>query len=517
MPLFRTPLVVVFLFALGLSAPGSNFRVEAGPPNVLFISIDDLNDWAGPFGGHASAVTPNLDRFCRDGAIVFQNAHCAGPVCCISRSALLSGFMPHRSGVYSNSQNMLDSELIKAHATLPEYFSQHGYRSISKGKIFHRHATARGSDSGHWAFDEWFPTTGGTPVDDRRVTSRNRNLINGKAGPKTEHTKSGGTEFAWGPTVGTIAETRDYQTALWAAEQLKTTHDKPLFLAVGLSKPHLPFYAPKEFFDPFDREGVKANPIREDDLADILTPRGKVKFAATADYRWLKQNGLIDEAARAYLAVNSYADACLGVIFDALQQSPMRDNTIVLVWGDHGWHLGEKMRYRKGSGWRESTRVPLIIRTPPMTRRQDSDGLVNLIDLFPTLIDFCGLPPKPEIDGRSFARLLDRPDATWNQPTVTIFGPGNASIQDDRWHYIRHRDGTEELYEYRRDPMEWKNLAASTDSEAAEAKSRLAPHYPDSFAPPIESADSAQSKRWKRQAKSVDPTIKPSRPLSELK
>jgi len=426
---FRRP-ILQFLFIYSLVGV---CHAQADKPNVLFVAIDDLNDWVSVFGGHPKAKTPHMDRFASDGAMVFQNAHCAGPVCGPSRSAMLSGFMPSRSGAYGNSNNMLEAPLVQEYATLPEYFSKNGYRSLSMGKIFHKHDVAHGIDAGQWAFDYYEPTRGGSTVNSKQVTSRIKNLINGQPGPQSKYTGTGGTEFAWGPTIQKMEDTKDYQTALWAAEQLQESYEQPFFMAIGLSRPHLPFYVPQEFFDLYDPNDEYMPPIREDDLEDILTPAGKQKFQASSDYLWLKENDLFDEAARAYLAASSYADACLGVIFDALNKSPHYKDTIVIVWGDHGWHLGEKLRYRKGTGWSESTRMPLLVRLPGMSQRQDCQRLVNMIDFYPTLIDLCGLPQKPVLDGRSFAPLLKSPKQKWDYPSLTINGYGNASIRDNRW------------------------------------------------------------------------------------
>lgn len=483
-------------------------------PNVLFISVDDLNDWVSVFGGHSQAKTPHIERFAESGSVIFHKANCAGPVCGPSRSALLSGFMPHRTGLYGNANNMLDSRMVQKYATLPEYFSKHGYHSISRGKIFHAHATAQGRDRGQWAFDTYVGGGSGRGVDRSTVYSRDKNLINGKPGPKSKHTKGGGSEFAWGATKGNKEETRDYQTAQWAAEQLQKEHDKPFFLAVGLSKPHLPFYVPQEFFDMYDPATTKANEIREDDLADILRPDGRQKYRPSPDYLWLRENGLIDTAARAYLAACSYADACLGVIFEGLKKSPHYDNTIVVLWGDHGWHLGEKLRYRKATGWHESTRVPLIVRLPDMKNRQDCNRLVNLIDFYPTLIELCGLPKKPILDGRSFVPLLRNPRRTWNHSTTTIFGMRNASIHNERWHYLRHADGTEELYDLETDPMEWTNLAQQMNSEARAAYQELRALYPKNFAPLV-AANPANTKSNKSKG-GLDQTIKQRRKLDTL-
>ncbi|MDF1824758.1 MAG: sulfatase [Verrucomicrobiales bacterium] len=484
-------------------------------PNVLFIAIDDLNDWVASFEGHPQAKTPHLDAFAETGAVVFKNAHCAAPVCGPSRSALLSGFMPNRSGVYGNTQNMLAAELVQTHATLPEYFAKNGYHSLSMGKIFHSHHTATGTDKGQWAFEEWHDVEIGSSVNRDKLTSRDRNLIHGKPGPPSKYTKSSGSEFSWGPTKGPIEETRDYKTARWAAEKLQEESEKPFFLAVGLTRPHLPFYSPQEFFDLYDPAEFRANRIRKNDLDDILTPEGKKKFKPTPDYLWLKENGLIDEAALAYMAACSFADACLGVILESLKTSPHYENTIVMLWGDHGWHLGEKLRYRKVTGWSESTRVPLMVRLPGMTERQDTIRAVNLIDLYPTLIELCNLPEKPEIDGRSFAPLLDDPQQEWNFPSLTLVGQKNASVVDERWRYILYPDGTEEVYDLHQDPMEWTNLAAKKTPEIAAVKERLGKVIPKTYMPGIQSP--SVDKKSKKQGKIIDGTLKAIRDLTKLK
>ena len=282
-------------------------------------------------------------------------------------------------------------------------------------------------------------------------------------------------------------------------------------MAIGISRPHLPFYAPQEFFDLYNPEGEYAPPIRENDLDDILTPNGKPKFKPTSDYLWLKENDLFDEVARGYLAASSYADACLGVIFDALKRSPHYKNTIVVVWGDHGWHLGEKLRYRKGSGWSESTRIPLLVRLPGMDQRSDCDRLVSMIDFYPTLIDLCNLPAKPILDGRSFAPLLANPTASWDYPVVTIHGFGNASIRDDRWRYIRYSDGTEELYDLQSDPHEWSNIISRMTETTSAAKQRLSQQIPSEFAPSL-----SNSKGRYKRTNQLDTTIKPTRILTQL-
>ncbi|MDB6113306.1 MAG: iduronate sulfatase [Lacunisphaera sp.] len=460
--------------------------------NVLLIAIDDLNDWVGSFGGSAQTRTPNMDRFCAEGAVAFQNAYCPGPVCGPSRSALLSGFLPNRTGVYSNTENMRRSVLVQTHATLPEYFAQHGYMTANRGKIFHKHATPEGLDEGQWAFTDWSDTSGRGGVDQAHLYSRLKGIYDGQKGEaagKEDNDVGGddeGTEFSWGPTKDNKENTLDWQTAEWAAGQLAQPHAKPFFLAVGIAKPHLPWYVPQEYFDRHPLDSIKIPEYRLDDLDDILTPDGKKKFSATADFRWVQKDDLFKRAVQAYLACASYADDCVGKVLDALAKSPERDHTIVIIFGDHGWHLGEKLRFRKSTLWQEATRLPLMIRVPGMTTtRQDSPRIVNLIDLYPTLIDLCGLPTKAGIDGRVITPLLRNPQLEWAHPSVTVNGSGNACVRDERWYFIRYRDGTEELYDMQQDPMQWTNLARSKDTTALAAKARLAAFFPTQFAPNI--------------------------------
>ncbi len=192
------------------------------------------------------------------------------------------------------------------------------------------------------------------------------------------------------------------------------------------------------------------------------------------------------------------------------------DNTIVVIWGDHGWHLGEKLRFRKATLWAESTRLPLTIRVPGMKSRQDCSRLVNLIDLYPTLIDLCGLPAKPEIDGRSIAPLLRDPKLPWPYPSITVEGESNASVRDERWYFIRYNDGTEEFYDMQRDPMQWTNLAASKDPEIRAQKARLAALYPASFVPGVPKDKKSKGDK-EEQAGAPDPTIRPKRAAAQLK
>ncbi len=517
-----TFLLAVTFTGLAMADPTEATKPPAKPYNILMIAIDDLNDWVGAFGGapQAKSATPRMDKFAEGGSVVFQQANCAGPVCCPSRSGLLSGFMPNRTGIYGNSQEMLDSKLVQTHYTLPEYFSKHGYRTLSTGKIFHGGMAA-------WPFDEWFPKQGGSGsiVDPEHLTSRSKNLIDGKpaAFPASKDDGSekgdgeGGTEFSWGPTKGPKEQSKDWKAADWAVAQLAKPSEKPFFLALGISKPHLPWYVPQEYFDRHPLESIKLPEFKLDDLGDIVDAKGKAKFSPSADFRWVQQDkNLHKRAVQAYLAPSSHADDCVGRVLDALEKSPAKDNTIVVIWGDHGWHLGEKLRFRKATLWAESTRLPLIIRLPGMTARQDCPRVVNLIDLYPTLIDLCGLPGKPEIDGRRIAPLLRDPKMAWPYPSITVNGEGNASVRDERWYFIRYKEGTEEFYDMEKDPMQWTNLVTSKDPVISSQRSRMAASLPASFAPTVVGPKKSKGDKEEKDEE-PDPTIKAKRLATQLK
>jgi arylsulfatase A-like enzyme len=405
---------------------------------------------------------------------------------------------------------MLESEMVQTHATLPEYFSKNGYVTMSRGKIFHKHTTKNGFDHGHWAYDIWEQAKGGGGLQSDKLFSRNKSIINGEKVENNPYASGGGTEFAWGPTEGGKEETKDYMTAQWFADQLQKDHDKPFFMAVGISKPHLPWYVPEEYFDMYDLETLKIPEYRLDDLDDIVNQDGEKAFSASADFLWVQQDEeLFKRAVRAYMAASTYADDCVGVIMEALRNSKYADNTIVVLFGDHGWHLGEKLRFRKAALWKESTQLPLMIKLPGMENQQYCNRTVNLIDLYPTLIDLCDLPEK-ELDGESIVPLLDNPEKEWH-PTITSRGQGAHSVISEDWHYINWGKGVEELYNLNTDKMEWNNLIRSESDEVKAALKYLKSYYPKNDAPML--PKSVKDKKMKE----LDMSIKERRDLSSLK
>ena len=484
---------------------------EKPKPNILLIAVDDLNDWVGVYGGHPQAKTPNIDRLAKT-SMVFRNASCAGPVCGPSRSALLSGFRPGTTGAYGNDTNMLDSKIVQTHATLPEYFSKHGYTTISCGKIFHKHETGNGADPGHWAYDIWHDELNRGGLKPETAYNRNKGIIAGKQVEDPKHMKGGGSEFSWGVTEKGNEFTQDYRTAKWFEKQLQEQHDKPFFMLAGISKPHLSWVVPQEYYDMHPLESIQLPEFRMDDFDDIDGGKKGRIFGPQPDFLWVQEYGLHQRAVQAYLAATSYADDCIGVMLEALKNSKYADNTIVVLWGDHGWHLGEKLRFRKATLWKESTQMPFIVHMPGSQSQKDCYRNVNLLDLYPTLIEACGLPPK-ELDGKSFKPLLDNPELPWT-PTVTTAGKGNHSVMSEKWHYIIYSEGMEELYSMEKDPMEWTNLADQKTPELEQVKAHLRTFLPKNE---VDSLPQSKEKESEKTKKDVDPTIKPTRILKDLK
>ncbi|MBN2449706.1 MAG: sulfatase [Lentisphaeria bacterium] len=447
---------------LALSVLGQG-RLGAGEPtvrpNVLFIAIDDLNDWVGCLGGHPDVRTPHLDRLAARG-VLFSRAYCAAPACNPSRAALMTGILPSTSGVYLNSQPWRKSPVLGDAVTLPQHFRAHGYRAIGSGKIFH----GGFPDPASW--DEYWPALDRqTPPDP--MPSRDRQPLNGI--PRTGH-------FDWGPLEVSDAEMGDSQVADWVTARLGRRHGEPLFLACGFFRPHLPWYVPAKYFDMYPLEAISLPNVKEDDLEDV-PEAGRRMAKPEGDHRKVLDHGQWRRAVQAYLASISFVDSCVGRVLDALDAGPNRDNTIVVLWSDHGWHLGEKLHWRKFALWEEATHNVLIIAAPGTGRPGSRCHTpVGLIDIYPTLIELCGLPPREALEGTSLVAQLRDPDAPRERPALTTHGHNNHSLRTSRWRYIRYADGSEELYDHDADDLEWTNLAS--DPAWAGVKEELARRLP---------------------------------------
>ncbi len=454
-----------------LAAQG--MAAEPSRPNVLFISVDDLHDWVGVLGKRPDVKTPNIDRLAKQG-VVFTRAYCAAPACNPSRAALMTGLRPSSTGVYHNDQPW--RPVLKDAVTLQEYFMKNGYTAEGGGKIYH----GRYNEPAAWS--HW----------ERAGNSANptKTPVNGI--PNTGH-------FDWGPVDASDEEMADHHTATWACEVLKRKHDKPFFLAPGMIRPHLPFYAPKKYFDMYPLDKIEVPKTLSTDLEDI-PPAGIRMARPDRDHANVVKHDQWKKAVQAYLACITFMDAQVGRILDALDKSPYRDNTIVVFWSDHGWHLGEKEHWRKFALWEEATRVTLAIKVPGVTKPDGVCGrTVNLLDLYPTLVELCGLPKKDGLEGASLVPLLKDPNAKWDRPSITTHGRNNHALRTEKWRYIRYADGSEELYDHDADPLEWKNLA--TDPATAKIRAELAAQLPKTNVPDAPREKDKDNPKKKRKKK----------------
>jgi arylsulfatase A-like enzyme len=446
--------------AAGAAMPLPGARPEPRP-NVLFIAIDDLNNWIGCLGGHPDVKTPNLDRLAARG-VLFTRAHCAAPVCNPSRAALLTGVRPSVSGVYENQQPFRESLAGRNAITLPQHFMDNGYRVTGAGKIFH----SPFPDPQSW--HDYFPSQKLNKPDDPRPDAKPANGIPGSG------------NFDWGPLDVRESGMGDWKVTEWVRAQLARRADRPFFLACGIYRPHLPWFVPRRYFDLYDENKVTLPEVNENDLDDVPA-EGRRLALRLGDHARITSHNAWRKAVRAYLAAISFADAMVGRVVEALDDGPNAEDTTVVLWSDHGWHLGQKLHWRKFALWEEATHNVLMMAAPGMARPGGrSERVVSLMDIYPTLIDLCGLRKHQGTEGRSLRPLLRRPDAKWPWPALTTYLRGNHSVRDERWRYIRYHDGGEELYDHQTDRLEWTNLAHKP--ELRQVKDKLARWLPKSDA-----------------------------------
>jgi len=412
---------------------------EAGPCNVLFVSIDDLNDWIEPLGGHEQAKTPNLSRFARQ-SVNFTHAYCSSPMCNPSRTAIMTGLAPYTSGVYSNYQDW--REVIKGHQCIGTYFRRHGYYAAGAGKIFHYHMV----DPACW--DEYWPSQSqNMPEEYLPQNAANKNVYETINMPEFENMYK---MFDWAALDVEDPLMGDFKSVECVSKQLQKERAKPFFLACGIYRPHLPWYVPKKYFDMFPLESVRLPKVLENDLDDVSE---RVRdIAHRGDYHEkVLEAGQWRRAVQGYLASIAFADAMLGKLLKALERSAYAENTVVVVWSDHGWQLGEKEHWRKFALWENVTRSVLMIKAPAGAPGLPGGGrtgipcerIVSLQDIYPTLVDLCGLPAREEIDGRSLVPLLKDPSARWDYPAITTYDFSEFSVRTERWRYTMWIDGSE--------------------------------------------------------------------------
>ncbi|WP_318249037.1 sulfatase [Paraglaciecola chathamensis] len=430
-------------------------------PNVLMLAIDDLNSWPGAINGQPTTRTPNIDRLAQR-ATTFTNAHASAPLCGPSRASIMTGLLPSTTGIYGHvKDDDIKSANVKAAQSifLSEYFKQHGYYTAAVGKIFH-YNVPKGS----------FDVYGG------------RKKGFGPYAPTRFKWKNKGTNTDWGAYPERDEQMPDYDSANWLINQLQLEHDKPFFIAGGFLRPHVPWTVPQKWFDMNPIDEIDLPPYLKEDLNDVPEIAKKItefKMMPTTD--WAIKNGEWKNMVQAYLASISFVDHYVGEVLDALEKSQYADNTIVVLWGDHGYDVGEKNRFAKMSLWETATKTTLIIKPAKNSVKSVSNRPVSLLDLYPTLVKMCGLPANSANQGHDITPLLHNPQEKWDKVAITTFGPNNHAIRTDRYRYIHYEDGSEELYDHSSDPNEWYNLAGNPSYRAV--KNELKKRLPDVNAP----------------------------------
>lgn len=435
---------------------GLPFQTNAAKrPNVLFIAVDDLNDWAGYFG-NSQAITPHMDQLASEG-VWFSKAYCQYPVCGPSRASLMSGLYYHQLNspklqaedeFVEKTAQSLGSELL--HGYLKK---MGGYKTMAVGKILHKHLPKENLDlsggRGSWDY-----------------------LRDKKTGKKIKlEWPSQNTLTDWGPWEKPEESMSDSRAATWAVERLQEQHDKPFMLMVGFLRPHVPWYVPQKYFDLYDREAIKLPPYQKEDLDDVPEAALATINEGYPRTEWALENNRWKDIAQSYLASITFADSKVGEVLKALKESPYSENTIVILWSDHGYHMGEKNTFQKHTLWERSGLSPLIIKLPPSMQgekfRGQCDKVVGLIDIYPTLVDLCSLPANTKVVGRSLKPLLENPKADWDHPTLTYRKEGGKALRYQHYRYIEYGDGSMELYDHEKDPNEWKNVAEESEYQPA--------------------------------------------------
>ncbi|MCO8124031.1 sulfatase [Stieleria sp. TO1_6] len=409
----------------------SGLAHAADRPNVLFIAVDDLNHWLTHLERNPQARTPNFDRLARRG-VTFTNAHCAVPACEPSRCALMSGKRPWVSGCYKNGDkwknHQADGEGLSAQ------FLKAGYHVAGAGKIYH--------SMQHYD-NEWseYMSNDGLKLD----------------GPGVD--KMDGYHADVTHPELKDKDLLDWHSVDYCIQRITKPQDQPFFVACGLYKPHLPFVVPRKYYDAFPLESIQLPPHIENDLADI-PPAGVRMAGPNGDHAKFLKSGRWKAAIQSYLATCTYTDMNLGRLLDALEASPNNDNTIICLWSDHGWSLGEKEHWRKFALWEETTRTVMIWSVPGLTQPGTRcNRSVDLMCIYPTLCELTGIPKPDYVSGHSIVPLLRDPQHSWDIPAITTHGRGNHSVKTEAYRYIRYANGDEELYDVAADPYEWKNIA----------------------------------------------------------
>lgn len=474
----RTLLTAATALPLGAALASWGSRRGGRRGNILMVVVDDLNSWVGCLGGQRGqttprAITPAIDQLAARGTL-FERAYCPAPYCNASRMAVFSGRWPSSTGVYGDEPFW---EQVGRPITYLEALKATGYRMFGAGKVLHGRYAYRqsaGAAEARWLEQENRPF-----LWDAYATSVPQPLPLDRPLHGIRRTQPGGEPLSpqldWGVLpAADEAKHPDVSTADAVVRWLEQPQGEPFFCAAGFYSPHLPWYAPQRWFDRYPLEAIQLPLVRADDLKDV-PELARQWVTRSEDHTTITAAGQWRQAVQAYLAAMSFADEQVGRVLAALERSPARHNTTVVLWSDNGFHLGEKLHWRKFTLWEEATRVPLIVVPAPALGersrwRPTVQEPVSVIDLFPTLFALEQLTPPPGGDGVSLLPLMQG-QGGGGRPALTSWGAGNHSIRLGEWRYSRYRDGSEELYHHLSDPQEWLNR--SGDPSLAEQQQQL--------------------------------------------
>lgn len=439
-------------------------------PNVLFIAVDDLNDMVGFLKNHPGVKTPHMDRLAQRG-ITFTNAHCAAPGCAPSRAALLTGLRPSRTGVYRNGDDPRQNSIANQAVTIPEAFQAAGYLTKGGGKIYHAYSFHKRALTGYFEPEHWdayYPSKQQQmPADTKPPTW-----------PVSSNKRFYGGYFDWAALDCDDNEMADGKVVQWAEQQLASEHSKPLFLAVGIYRPHVPWWTPEKYFQQHPLDRLILPKTKAHDLADV--PLAGKQMARQQWHSWIDENDQWKKAVQGYFASMTFADAMIGRLIKALDEGPLARNTLIVLWSDHGYHLGHKSHWEKFALWEQASHVPLVFVDTRTDRLQSREALIqsntrcgqpaSLLDIFPTLCDVCQLQKPETLDGKSLVPCFVDPGREVNKTVVVTHGRGNHAVRSRRWRYLQYADGSEELYDHKNDPNEFENLAESKDFATVKAE-----------------------------------------------
>ncbi|MEN8117155.1 MAG: sulfatase [Bacteroidota bacterium] len=440
-------LICLFIFSCSNKKPVKE-AIEPAPPNVLFIAIDDLNDWLGCMNDHPNPKTPNIDKLASQG-VLFTNAHCQAPLCGPSRASLMTGLRPSTTGIYgmiNDNKIRSDNNETKNILFLPEYFRNYGYRTMGIGKLFHKHAP-----------DGVFNESGGRSKGFGPKPAE-RFVWDGYG--TSDRSKYGQTGTDWGAFPEADSMMPDHTSANWTIERLNRNYDQPFFLAVGFLRPHVPLYVPQKWFDLHPVDSILLPPYKTDDLNDVPAIAHLINdLPMMPSTEWAIKNNEWENIIQAYLACISFVDYEVGRILNALERSKYADNTVIVLWSDHGYRLGEKGTFAKHALWEEATNAPLIFVAPDLPHGKIIDAPSEMLSIYPTLLDLCQLPAYNRNEGINLVPLMKGEADGNNNIAVTTFGMNNHGLRTKNYRYIRYEDGGEELYDKETDPKEWINIA----------------------------------------------------------